>query len=191
MSQVKKEIKIIKKQIISVLILSFLFVMIFATVNVGFAANAANTTLAQNILAGTLDTTAPANLNFTNVTLSGAQQYSNTYLDGVNVTDYRGGDGTGWNLTAYANNLVAGTNNISIEARLNVAPGNITSDDGGSAGSNFMMPNNSGGAAVLMNAAVNNGTGVTNIDNSLFKLNIASSDAAGTYTATMTLTVSS
>lgn len=191
MSQVEKEIKNIKQQIVSVLILFFLFLMIFATVNVGWAANVANTNLAQNILAGTLDMTAPANLNFTNVILNGSNQNSNTNLNGVQVTDYRGGDGTGWNLTVYANNLVAGTNNISIEARLNVAPGDITSDDGGTAGSNFMMPNNSGGAAVLMNAAVNNGTGVTNIDNTLFKLLINSTDAVGTYTAVMTFTVSS
>lgn len=188
---IKKEIEVIKKQIVSVLVLSFMFLMIFSTVNVGLAANTGTTNLAQNILAGTLDMSAPSQLNFTNVTLNGSQQYSNTNLNGVNVTDYRGGAGTGWNLTVYANNLVAGTNNISIEARLNVAPGQVTSDDSAQAGSNFMMPNNSGGAAVLMNASSSNGTGVSNITNSLFKLNIAASDVAGSYTATMTFTVSS
>lgn len=188
---IKKEIEIVKKQIVSVMILSFVFAMVFSTVNTGLAANTGTTNLAQNILAGTLDMTAPSQLNFTNVTLNGSQQYSNTNLNGVNVTDYRGGAGTGWNLTVYANNLVAGSNNISVEARLNVAPGQVTSDKNAAAGSNFMMPNNSGGAAVLMNASSSNGTGVSNITNSLFKLNIASTDAAGTYTATMTFTVSS
>jgi hypothetical protein len=192
MSQIiKKEIEIIKKQIISVVILSFAFVMIFSTVNVGLAANTGDTNLAQNILAGTLDMAAPSQLDFTNVSLNGSQQYSNTNFNGVNVTDYRGGAGTGWNLTVYANNLVAGTNNISITARLNVAPGQVTSDKNAAAGSNFMMPNSSGSAAVLMNASSSNGTGVSNITNSLFKLNIEAGDTAGTYTATMTFTVSS
>lgn len=191
MFQLNQEIEVIKKQIVSVLILFFMFVMIFSTVNVGLAANTGTTNLAQNILAGSLDMTAPSNLNFTNVTLTGSQQYSNTNLNGVNVVDYRGGAGTGWNLTVYANNLVAGTNNISITARLNVAPGTVTSDKNAAAGSNFMMPNSSGSAAVLMNASSSNGTGVSNITNSLFKLNIEAGDVAGTYTAVMTFTVSS
>jgi len=191
MSLIKNEIKIIKKQIISILILSFMFVMIFSTVNVGLAANTGDSNLAQNILSGSLDMTAPGNLNFTNITLNGSQQYSNTNLDDVNVVDYRGGAGTGWNLTVYANNLVAGTNNINILARLNVAPGDVTSDKNAAAGSNFMMPINSAAAAVLMNASADNGTGVSNITNTLFKLNIADTDVAGTYTAVMTFTVSS
>ena len=191
MPQINQEIKIIEKQIVSALILVFMFVMIFSTVNVGLAANTGATNLAQNILAGSLDMTAPGNLNFTNVTLNGSQQYSNTNLNGVNVVDYRGEPGTGWNLTVYANNLVAGSNNISITARLNVAPGQVTSDKNAAAGSNFMMPNTSGSAAVMMNASSSNGTGVSNITNSLFKLNIASGDSAGTYTAVMTFTVSS
>ena len=191
MSLIKNEIKIIKKQIISILILSFMFVMIFSTVNVGLAANTGDSNLAQNILSGSLDMTAPGNLNFTNITLNGSQQYSNTNLDDVNVVDYRGGAGTGWNLTVYANNLVAGTNNINILARLNVAPGDETSDKNAAAGSNFMMPINSATAAVLMNASADNGTGVSNITNTLFKLNIADTDVAGTYTAVMTFTVSS
>lgn len=191
MSRVNQEIKTIKEQIVAVLILFFMFVMIFSTVNVGFAANVANTNLAQNILAGTLDMSAPGNLNFTNVILNGSNQNSNTNLNSVQVTDYRGGDGDGWNLTLYAeNNLTAGTNNIDIEARLNVAPGDVSCDDGCTVGSNFMMPNNSGGAAVLMNAEVNNGTGVSNIDNSLFKLLIESGDSTGDYTAVMVFTVS-
>ena len=192
MSQVKKEIKIIKEQIVAALILFFMFVMIFSTVNLGFAANVANTNLAQNILAGTLDMTAPGNLNFTNVILNGSNQNSNTNLNGVNVTDYRGGNGTGWNLTLYAeNNLIAGTNNIDITARLNVAPGDVTSDDSAQAGSNFMMPNDSGNAEALMNAGADCGTGVSNIDNTLFKLLIDSGDTAGDYTAVMVFTVSS
>jgi len=191
MSYINQEIEIIKKQIVSVLILFFMFVMIFSTVNVGLAVNTANTNLAQNILAGSLDMTAPAQLNFTDVSLNGSQQYSNTNLNGVNVVDYRGGAGTGWNLTVYANNLVAGSNNINILARLNVAPGQVTSDKNAAAGSNFMMPINSATAAVLMNASSSNGTGVSNITNSLFKLNVAASDVAGTYTAVMTFTVSS
>ncbi len=192
MSQVKKEIKTIKKQIVSVLIVFFMFLMIFSTVNVGFAANTGNTDLAQNILAGSLDLTAPSGLNWTDVTLNGSNQNSNVNLDGVNVVDYRGGDGTGWNLTIYAeNNLVAGTNNIDITARLNVTPGDVTSDDTAQAGSAFMMPNSSGGAEVLMNAGANCGTDVSNIDNSVFMLLIESGDAAGDYTATMVFTVSS
>ncbi|MBZ9569749.1 WxL domain-containing protein [Patescibacteria group bacterium] len=192
MSQVKREIKTIKKQIISVLILFFMFVMIFATVNLGLAANNADTNLAQNIISGTLDMTAPGNLNWTNVILNGSNQNSNTNLDGVNVTDYRGGGGTGWNLTLYAeNNITAGTNNIDITARLNVAPGDVTSDDTAQSGSNFMMPNDSGNAEVLMNAGADCGTGVSNIDNTLFKLLIESGDAAGDYTAVMVFTVSS
>lgn len=184
-----KEIKTIKQQIISVLIIFFMFLMIFSTVKVGLAANTGDTNLVQNIVSGSLDMTAPDSLDWTDVTLNGSQQYSNVYLDGVNVVDYRGGDGDGWTLTVYANNLVAGTNNISIEARLNVDPGNITSDDGGTNASNFMMANNATTQSTLLSAAAGNGTGVTNIDNSLFKLNIEAGDAAGEYTAVMTFTV--
>lgn len=189
MVQINQEIEIIKKQIISTLILFFAFLMIFSTVNMSFGATN-TTTLAQNIVSGSLDLSAPGNLNFTNIILNGSQQYSNTNLNGVNVTDYRGEPGTGWNLTAYATNLVAGTNNISITARLNVTPGQVTSDKNAAAGSAFMMPNSAPGS-VLMNASSSNGTGVSNITNSLFKLNIQAGDAAGNYTATMTLTVSS
>jgi len=187
-----QEIKIIKKQIVSALIVFFMFLMIFSTINVGFAANTGNTTLAQNIIAGSLDMTAPANLNWTNVTLNGSQQYSNSTLNGVVVTDVRGGDGTGWNLTLYAaNNLIAGTNEINITTRLNVGAPTVTSNDTAQAGSNFMMPYGAANAAVFMNAGANCGTGTSNADESLFKLNIASTDIAGTYTATMVFTVSS
>jgi len=189
MPQVKKEIKIIKKQIISVLILFFMFVMIFSTINVGWAAEN-DTNLAQNITAGSLGMASPGNLNFTNIALTDSQQNSNTNLNGVNVTDYRG-SAAGWNLTVYADNLVAGTNNIDVTARLNVTPGQVSSDDEAAAGSPFMMPNDSGSAVTLMNAAPDNGTGLSNITNSVFMLNIESTDLVGTYTATMTFTVSS
>lgn len=187
-----KEMKVIKQQIISALIIFFMFVMIFSTVNVGFAADTGNTNLSQVINAGSLDITAPGNLNWTNVTLNNAQQYSNTNLNGVVVSDARGGDGTGWNLTLYAeNNLTAGTNEINITDRLNVGAATVSSDDTAQAGSAFMMPYGSANAAVFMNAGANCGTGTSNADESLFKLNIAAGDVAGTYTATMVFTVSS
>ena len=42
MSKIRKEIKIIKKEIISVLIVTFMFAMIFGVVKIGMAANEAN-----------------------------------------------------------------------------------------------------------------------------------------------------
>lgn len=188
--ELKQEIKFAKQQILSALILFFMFLMIVSTIKVGQAATN-DTNLVQNLISGTLDMVAPSNLNWTDVTLNASQQYSNTNLNAVNVTDYRGGDGDGWNLTLYAeNNLTAGTNNIDITARLNVGAATVTSDDSAQAGSAFMMPNAGGGAEVLMNAGATCGTGVSNANEVLFKLNIAADDVAGDYTAVMVFTVS-
>ena len=86
-----EEIKNTKQKIVSLLILCFLFSMILSTVKVSQAAGD-NTNLIQNIIAGSLGVTAPDNLEFTDITLNGSNQNSNVYLDGVAVTDSRGGE---------------------------------------------------------------------------------------------------
>ena len=77
MSEIKKEIKILKQRILSFLVMVFMFVMIFSIVNVGMAANTDETTLAQNITAGSLDAVVTASLEWSDIAVPGSATNSN------------------------------------------------------------------------------------------------------------------
>lgn len=189
MSQVRKEIKLLKKKIISFLIVVFMFVMVFSIVNVGMAANTGTSTATQNINAGTLAIVVTSTLAFTNYTLLATTGFSNADLDGVNVTDSRGSL-AGWTATLWSNNLVeAGSNIISAAAKLNVNPGVATTVSNATDGSSFMMPVTAATAATVMSATASNGWSQSNLDNTVVNLVVDPGVKAGTYTSVMTVTV--
>jgi hypothetical protein len=195
MSKVKNEIKIIKERIFSLLILSLFFLMLFTSLNVTMATNTANTSLAANIVNGTLDIAAsPASFGWNNTTAGQASNQLNN-VNNIQVTDYRGNTG-GWSLTATANNLTAGTNVLNTFARVKVSPGTVTNINGSnitgvSDGSdNQVLGPSSGNAVNMMTATASNGAGAFQLDATLMNLTVQVSDIAGSYTATMILTVS-
>lgn len=187
MSQVEKEIKIIKKQIVSVLILFFMFVMIFAIVSPEMirAQNneSGNTTLAQTITSGYIVLTNPSTLTFDDA-VAGTAQNSLKNLNGVNVSDNRG-TGGGWTLTLYAeaNNFVGQGSNYFSANRALVTPGTVTADDDGNvtAGSAFNLEYPAANASNYMVAASGYGKGMSNIEDSVFNLSILADDLADGY----------
>ena len=190
MAEIKKEIKIIKKRILSFLVIVFMFIMIFSVVNVGMAANTDQTSLSQNITAGSLDAVVTATLEWADLAVPGLATNSNAVLSGVNVSDSRG-NWAGWTLTVYANNLQGiGGNVLDIENRLIVGPKDVTTTSNAAAGSDFHMANTAGSQQTFLSATVDNGGGTSTIDNSLFNLRIEPTDNVSDYTATVTFTIS-
>ena len=195
MSQVKKEIKTIKERIYSLLVLSLLLGMLFTSLNVATASNQDTTNLAVTITVGSLDTTAE-NTDF-DWPAATAGQASNQQenMNNIQVTDYRGNSG-GWSLTATANNLEAGTNILNTYARVKAGPGDVTNLNesditGVTAGSaDQSLGSESGNAVNMMTATADNGAGAFQLDNTVMNLSIEAGDAAGDYTAVLTLTVS-
>ncbi|MBZ9577878.1 WxL domain-containing protein [Patescibacteria group bacterium] len=195
MSQVKNEIKTIKERIYSLLILSILFGMLFTSLNVATASNQDTTNLAVNITTGSLDTAAEnTDFDWPDATAGQASNQQEN-MNNIQVTDYRGNSG-GWSLTATANNLEAGTNILNTYARAKTSPGDVTnlnsSDNTGvTAGSdNQALGSNATNAVNMMTASAGNGAGAFQLDNTVMNLSIEAGDAAGDYTAVLTLTVS-
>lgn len=106
---VKTKKQQIKQKIVAVLIATFMFVMIFGTVGTKFSlgADADNTNLIQNFVAGVLSMETPESLGFADITV-GIATNSLANMDYVNFRDYRGGSGN-WSLTASMNNMMCDT----------------------------------------------------------------------------------
>jgi len=193
MDQINQEIRTIKQQIIASLILSFMFVMIFATVGTSMAADTMNTNLAQNITAGVLSVDIPSSLEWADIAIPATATNSSAELDGVTVSDNRG-TFAAWDLKIYGlANLIAGdasVNNLDIENRLYVTPGDVDVDGYNvSAGGAFMMANNGTTQSTYMTCS-GAGFGASNIENTTFNIRVEPSDPAGDYTTTVTFTAS-
>jgi hypothetical protein len=182
----------IKQRIAATLIAVFMFIMIFGSVSVDItSAIGTNTTLIQNLIAGTLAMEAPASISFNNISIGSAIN-SLANMTQVNARDYRG-SGLAWAVTGTMNNLTAtnsGINNIS-NAVIAWAPGASFADNGSNAGTAVGVPGYFSSARTLFNTSVNNGMGNYKITNTTLNVvyNGATDVVAGTYQNTLTMII--
>jgi len=189
---VKTKKQQIKQKIMATLVVLFMFVMVFSSVNVDFTrAIGTNTTLIQNLIAGTLSMEAPATLGFNNINLGSAAN-SLANMNQVNARDYRG-SGAAWSVTGTMNNLTtagAGVNNISNTA-IAWAPGASFADNGTNTGTAVGAAGYFSAVRTLFNTSINNGMGNYKIVNTTVNVvyNGNPNFVAGTYQNTMTMTI--
>lgn len=188
MNQEKK----VKQQILAVLVIFFMFIMVFSTIDdFSFVRAVADTTnLLQNIVSGELFVEAPTAIGFNDVA-AGTGVNSLANLSVVNVIDNRGSS-AGWGCVGGSSNFVNGAsgNLIIPNSRLQWAPGDITGADlnGVAAGPDYSA-DFSTGSLTLMNAGSGYGSGAYNIANTTYNLMLQVSDYASNYNATFTFTL--
>ena len=183
----------IKQRLFATIVILFMFVMVFGSLNISdVSAIGTNTTLIQNLVAGTLQLEAPATLPFNNLTVAVAGN-SLANMDVVNARDYRG-SGAGWAVTGTMNNLYiasAGVNNIS-NAVIAWAPGSQFALDGASNTGVATGPAGYFSAArTLINAAAGAGLGNYRVNGTTVNVvyNGSAAQLAGTYQNTLTMTI--
>lgn len=151
----------------------------------------------SSITGGSLSLTQPTPGNFSAVTLNGQVQTTNADMGAFTVTDATG-TGNGWNVVAQASQFTDSTNNLTLPTNsLNLSLPTVTAETGASdattvtaAGGNI---DNATGVKVL-SAALNGGMGTYDIafPANALTLNLQPKDVkAGTYTSTVTVTVTS
>jgi len=183
----------IKQRIAATLIALFMFIMIFGSVNVDItSAIGTNTTLIQNLIAGTLSMEAPPTIVFNNINI-GIPINSLANMLQVNARDYRG-SGAAWSVVGTMNNLtsdLAGINNIS-NAVIAWDPGDSFADNGSNTGTTVGEPGYFDSARTLFNTSVNNGMGNYRIYNTTFNVvyNGRTDFVADTYQNTLTMIIS-
>ena len=94
-----------KQQIISTIVVFFMFIMVSGTVNVmnGNAATTVYMNLIQNFVSGVMSIECMENLAFNDITI-GSPTSSLANMTSFNIRDYRGSV-AGWNVTAFSNDL--------------------------------------------------------------------------------------
>lgn len=197
----KKEIKKIKEQIISLFIILVMFTMVFGklvfyNIQEVLAANQANTTLQEVITGADLGTSAPSQVNFAGFTINGLGTNVTAALSNVNVWDLRG-TGTSWSLTSSTNNMVgsglAEPGNMITNAYVNISAAGTITGLGGSSTSGIVLGgstgNFGGGAMTIANSSTNNGMGNYIVNSTTLQATILSNNKAGTYQSTLTITI--
>lgn len=172
----------------------FMFVMGFGSLNIRdiSAATGVNTTLVQNIVAGSLSIEAPASIGFNDLTMA-VPLNSLQNLTIVNVRDYRG-SGANWTVTGRANNLftaATGINNIA-NTYLWWGPGSFFGLDGSSnTGIAMGSPGTFDALRTLINAGTGYGMGNYKVVNTNMKIifNGRPDQLAGTYQTLLQLTI--
>jgi hypothetical protein len=182
----------IKQKIIATLVIAFMVFMIVGSVDIkDTSAIGTNTTLIQNLVAGSLSMEAPATLAFNDINL-GTATNSLANMSRVNMRDYRG-SGAYWSVTATMNSLYvasAGVNNIS-NAVVAWAPGTLYSDNGTNTGVVIGSAGYFSGLRTLMNAGNNTAMGNYNVTGTVLNVVYNGSVAflAGSYQNAMTMTI--
>jgi len=181
-----------KKQLIAA-------VAALAIIGSGFAGGkavfAAESTTNTAITGGSLSMTDPAAGSFTPVTLDGTVQQSTASLDNFTVTDSTG-TGNGWNVMVKATPFTNTEKNSTLpDDSLALAGPTVTAHEGASDVNTITVANgtidNTTGIKVL-SAAANGGMGIYDIafPNNPLSLTLNPKDVkAGTYTSTITVTV--
>jgi hypothetical protein len=183
----------IKQRIAATLIAVFMFIMIFGSVSVDFtSAIGTNTTLIQNLLAGTLSMEAPATIGFNNINIGSAIN-SLANMTQVNARDYRG-SGAPWGITGTMNDMRATNAGINTIANTVIAwdPGDSVADNGSNTGTAVGLAGYFDSARVLFNTSTNNGMGNYRIYNTVLNVvyNGRTDFAAGTYQNTLQMIIS-
>ena len=188
----KTKKQLLKQKIAAALVMLFMFVMVFGSVNLNFtSAIGTNTTLIQNLVAGTLAMEAPVTIGFNNINLGSAAN-SLANMNQVNARDYRG-TGVAWTVTGFMNSLTAVEAGINTIANTVIAwaPGAYFSDNGTNTGVALGTAGYFGVLRTLFNTSINNGMGNYKIVNTTMNVvyNGNPNFVAGTYQNTMTMTI--
>lgn len=142
------------------------------------------------VTSGTLSISNPTSATFTSVTIQATSQQTTANMSAITVSDSRGSN-AGWSATATVSNFSDGIHTISV-TNLSITPGSLTvvsgSGTGVSSGSSHTFTSTSD-TATLMNANVGYGNGEYQVSPSL-QLTIPVGSYSGSYSATMTITVS-
>jgi len=187
-----------KQQIISTIVVFFMFIMVSGTVNVmnGNAATTVYMNLIQNFVSGVMSIECMENLAFNDITI-GSPTSSLANMTSFNIRDYRG-SGAGWNVTAFSNDLTIsnsadGINNVSnASIAMNPSTATILGLDGSSTTGVSL------GAAAYLNYArtmvistVGNGSGNYAVNNITFNVvyNGRADQLAGVYQAQVTFQI--
>lgn len=174
----------------------FLVLAFFASLG-GFAVltssltSASTTSLYATIIQGTLTISNPSLATISAVTLEGTSQSSTGSLGDISVIDNRG-LGTGWSATVSVSDFTccSGSRTISV-SNLNLSPGSLKvisgKADGVKPGEDHVFLGTED-AATLMTALPGSGMGSYRVTPTI-TLSIPSDAYAGTYTATVTVTI--
>lgn len=152
---------------------------------------AATTTLQAVINPGTLTLASPTVATISAITLEGTSQTSTGSLGAITINDNRG-TGSGWSVTLTVSDFTCCTPARTIGAtNLTINPGLVTTLSGkvsGVTSGSSRSLTSSSDAATLMNAVTNSGMGSYRVSPTL-SLAVPGEAFAGTYTATVTITV--
>lgn len=169
----------------------FWLTLITLLLNYSVITRAATTTLNAVINPGSLTIANPSIATISAVTLEGISQTSTGSLGAFTVTDNRG-SGAGWSVTFNVSPFTCCNGAQAIDvSNLTMNPGNLTVVSGKSVGvlagdaHRFMSADDS---ATLMTAVGGSGLGSYRVSPTL-TLTIPTDAYAGTYTATLTVTV--
>jgi hypothetical protein len=151
-----------------------------------------NAGVAQEITAGTLDVTIPANVPFASATVPYSHTAHTVTSDTFQIAiDDSTGSGDGWNVTMATSALTAGAETI---AASNIALASIgdTTLEAGQDATNITEPTAPDtaldSARVIANAPVNEGQGSYTLDTTI-EINIPAYQPAGAYSGTITVDV--
>jgi len=181
-----------KQKIIAVFVVTFMFVMVFGSIDINnVGAIGGNTTVQLTLTSGALSLESPTQVNFNSVPINAVAYNTLANLTQVNFRDTRG-SGVGYNVVGSANNMQAGTNVIA-NSYLGWSPGSIFALDGASntgvtAGAAY-SGNFGDGARTMVSATSNNGMGNYVINGTTLNVQVRPSFITGTYQSTLLLTI--
>jgi hypothetical protein len=185
-----------KQRIVATLIILFMMLMTFGTLDVpGTSATVTTTNLIQNVIASGagLGHAAMSDIGFNDITL-GTAINSRANMIQTNVWDFRG-NGAGWGVTAVCTNLVvavAGINYFDNATQIAWDPsvGTIISIAGSTSGITLGTAGLFSSTRTLVSSTTNNGMGNYRVNNVLFNViyNGRMDQKIGTYTAVLTMT---
>lgn len=193
--KLKQKLQTTKQKIVVTIILLFMFAMVFTSFEIqqapwAQAALVVNTSMNQNITAGTLAVSTLSAVAFPDV-VAGTTQNTSANLTVANAQDYRGSL-LGWSVTTTSTYFVNGTDTATnfSNAQLYWTPGTILAINGAS---NTGVTAGTAGAfdaaRTLITATGGNGGGFYNVANTMLNLSILSTYKNANYNATMTFTI--
>jgi len=190
---IEHNIQHLKQKIVSALVISVMFALVFTTINLNpNYVRAATSNVQLNVAAGTLSIDSSSGIDLGTMTAGNSQTMEVNNMV-VNVKDFAG-DGLGWSSTAYSSNFkngVGGTRDIpNSRSAIKSSPGGIVYNIDSASCSETAL---SGECYLNQTCAFFNGsanaTGECRLNYTILRLYVLQTDPAGYYNATLTLTV--
>lgn len=181
-----------KQKIIATFVVTFMFLMIFGSININnVGAIGGNSVVQLTLTGGALSLESPTQVNFNSTPINVVAYNTLANLTQVNFRDSRG-TGGGYSVTGSANNMAAGTNIIA-NSWLEWSPGSIfaldeASNTGVTAGAAY-SGNFGDGLRTMVTATSNNGMGNYVINGTALRVQVRPSFITGVYQSTLLLTI--